>query len=185
MLQSVSSICTEYCLHFWEVIGVWISGLGTLAAVTISMRLARRTGPVIKASADIRVLIYQGAKPPHPEYVAIDVKNIGEREVMIEGVGWLGRAPWHRANAVQFVSDVPNVPRPPCKVNPGERVTFLIELDQIDGPWTLKMRGFFGRWPALEAYFLRVSVWTPTGVRATARIGPELRKLLIKTMRAS
>src|ERR1700737_4989178 len=87
-LDSVEAVCSDYCLHFWEVVGSWIAGLGTLAAVAVCLWLSRRQGPRLRVSADIFVIIQRNAEPPHPEVVSIDVRNIGERECIIEGIGW-------------------------------------------------------------------------------------------------
>lgn len=41
-LDPVNAICSEYCLHFWEVIGIWLAGVATFGAVFISLYLARQ-----------------------------------------------------------------------------------------------------------------------------------------------
>src|SRR5579859_6306083 len=105
MIESLGSVCSEYCLHFWEVVGVWVSGFATVAAVIVALVIARRSGPVLRISADIIVLITAGEGPPHPEYVGITVVNSGERECTIQGIGWRGPR-WHRKHAVQNASIV-------------------------------------------------------------------------------
>ena len=115
IFDSPSRVCTEYCLHFLEMVGTWVAGLGTLAAVIVSLRLARRSGPLLRVSADLRVLIHSGAEPPYPEYVAIDVKNVGERECIVEGVGWLGPRWRKKPNAIQWVSEGPGFPPTPVQ----------------------------------------------------------------------
>ena len=47
-LDPVQAVCGDWCLHFWEVVGVWFTGLMTLAAVVVSLTLARREGIRIK-----------------------------------------------------------------------------------------------------------------------------------------
>jgi hypothetical protein len=41
-LDPVNAMCSEYCLHFWEVIGIWLAGVATFAAVFVSLYLARQ-----------------------------------------------------------------------------------------------------------------------------------------------
>lgn len=179
MIESLSSVCSEYCLHFWEVVGIWVSGFATVAAVIVALVIARRSGPVLRVSADIIVLITQGEGPPHPEYVGITVVNSGDRECVVQGIGWRG-PPWHRQHAMQNASIVGGAPRPPHKLGSGESVTFLVELEQENGPWVAKVRNLMGRWPKLDARFVRVLAWTPAGLRVSARIGPTLRELLAR-----
>jgi hypothetical protein len=41
-LDPVQASCSEYCLHFWEVIGIWFTGAATFGAVLVSLYLARQ-----------------------------------------------------------------------------------------------------------------------------------------------
>jgi hypothetical protein len=41
-LDPASTACSEYCLHFWEVTGVWLAGPATFGAVFVSLYLARQ-----------------------------------------------------------------------------------------------------------------------------------------------
>jgi hypothetical protein len=179
MIESLASMCSEYCLHFWEVVGIWVSGFATVAAVIVALVIARRSGPVLRVSADIIVLITADEGQPHPEYVGITVVNSGDRECIVQGIGWRGPR-WHRKHAMQNASIVGGAPRPPYKLGSGESVTFLVELEQEDGPWAPKMRELMGQWPRFDARFVRVVTWTPAGLEATARIGPTLRELLAR-----
>jgi hypothetical protein len=182
-LDGLSRACPEYCLHFWEVLGTWIAGLATLASVIVALRLARRSGVVLDVSADVRMLIETGAEPPYPEYVSIAVKNVGERDCVVEGVGWLG-PPWRKVSGIQQVSEGPGFPRPPYSLRAGERVSFLIDTE-IDGrPWAHQLERMLGRWPEFDARLIRVTAWTPFGVQARARVDKTIRELLVTAIRA-
>ncbi len=63
-LEPVQTVCGDWCLHFWEVVGVWLTGAATFAAVAMSLVLARREGTRIKVSAGHRLLVQPGEQMP-------------------------------------------------------------------------------------------------------------------------
>lgn len=75
-------------IQVWSAVGSWVSGLGALAAVCLSLWLVNRTERVrIRASAGIR-LLFEGDGTPAERHVCISVTNIGDRPVTVNTVGW-------------------------------------------------------------------------------------------------
>ena len=181
-LDGLSSTCPEYCLHFWGVLGAWLAAIATLSAVLVSLALARRTGVRINVEAGVRLLIQPGQDGPWPELVAISVRNIGDCECTIEGIGWRF-ARWIGRGAMQNPSVGPGYPRLPHALAPDARVTFIVELDP---PWDEELaRHGLGRWPWLAIWFVKAQAWTPAGVIASARIDRALRQRLLKAHKRS
>jgi hypothetical protein len=110
-LDPVQSVCGDWCLHFWEVVGVWATGAATFAAVVVSLMLARREGIHIKVSAGHRLLVQTGQQQPWPELLVIVVRNVGSRPAKIEGIGWR-RRPWRRLHGYQQFDPQGGFPRP-------------------------------------------------------------------------
>ena len=75
-------------IQFWGMLGTWLSGLATLAAVIVALFLARRTEKVrLKAHVGLRVAIAGDGSPPE-EHLDIEVTNLADRPVTINSVGW-------------------------------------------------------------------------------------------------
>ena len=78
----------EATLRLLEVAGSWVSGIGALLAVWVSLHLARRqTAVKLAVAAGHRVIVTPG-EPEMPEYVSVRVVNLGQQPVTITNVGW-------------------------------------------------------------------------------------------------
>jgi hypothetical protein len=177
LLDHGSALCNDWCLHFWEVVGVWFTGIATFAAVLVSLTLARREGVKITISAGQFVL--PGPIKPFPEILIIRIRNIGTRAAIIEGIGWR-RRPWRKLHALQFFAPTQGYPGPPVKIEGGNSHSFTLPLSHTDiewGEWFLK--DFVGRRPRLGVHLIRVIAYTPAGVRCSAFIDSSLKKWLI------
>ncbi|TFB40942.1 hypothetical protein [Pseudomonas sp. F01002] len=75
----------------WEVIGTlanWIAAIGTLAAVFLSLHLARSGAtPRAKLSAAVTT-IFELETVTQNNFVTIQLVNTGDREIRITGIGW-------------------------------------------------------------------------------------------------
>lgn len=75
----------------WEVIGAlanWIAAIGTLAAVFLSLHLAR-SGATPKAKLTAAVTtVFELESVSQSDFVTIQLVNTGDREIRITGIGW-------------------------------------------------------------------------------------------------
>lgn len=178
-LDPVNTVCGDWCLHFWEVVGIWFTGLMTLAAVLVSLALARREGIRLAVSAGHRMLVQEGHEPPWPELLVITVRNVGSRRAVIEGAGWR-RRPWSKLHGYQHFGAGLKYRRPPATIEPGESVSFTLPLDDPQIPWGEDfVRNFVGRWPRIGVHLIRVIAWTPSGTRCSAFLEPSLKQWLV------
>jgi hypothetical protein len=179
-LDPIQATCGDWCLHFWEVVGVWFTGLATFAAVFVSLLLARREGIRLTVSAGHRLLAQAGHEPPWPELLVITVRNVGSRRAMVEGVGWR-RRPWLRLHGYQEFDPTGGYPGPPAAIEPGEARSFSLPLSHTQMRWGEEfIEHFVGRWPRIGVHFIRVIAWTPAGTRCSAFIEPSLKKWLVE-----
>jgi len=72
-------------LKFINTFAPWLSALGTFAAVTVSLYLARRSDRIsLKLSLGIRMLAIQGGGPGHgTRFVFLSVTNMGRRSASL------------------------------------------------------------------------------------------------------
>jgi len=178
-LDPVQAVCGNWCLHFWEVVGVWVTGAATFAAVVVSLVLARREGIRIEVSAGHRLLVQAGQQPPWPELVVITVRNVGSRSAKIEGLGWR-RRPWRKLHGYQQFDPTAGFPGPPAVIEPGDSRSFSLPLNDYQMQWGEHfVRDFVGRWPIIGVNFIRVIAWTPAGTRCSAFLEPSLKEWLV------
>lgn len=191
--QSLSDLigaCDEHCLRIIEVVGIWVAGLATTAAVITSLALARRSRPKFTVSAGLRRLFDSttpsGNIEDYPEYLAIRVRNVGDHPVIIEGIGWHRRALWifglPRMDGYQTTSGTLSGVEFPHEIASGDSATAYIPIETNDGEdWiTYFAKQWVDRMPRLSARRLRITAWTPVGVTVEGQIEKDLRKRLIK-----
>ena len=79
-------------LALWNVIGTWVAGIATLAAVLVALYLARKSeGIRLKVHVGLREVVEGDGTPPK-EHLSFDVTNLGGRPVTINSIGWaIGR----------------------------------------------------------------------------------------------
>jgi hypothetical protein len=79
----------EATYRLLEVIGTWLSGIGSLLAVVVALYLARSQSSVkLKVSVGHRLIVTPGIKR-ESEVIDISVINVGERPVVITNVLWM------------------------------------------------------------------------------------------------
>jgi len=182
-LDPIRSVCGDWCLHFWEVVGIWFTGAATFAAVVVSLLLARREGVRLEVSARQMTMVGPGVEPPFPQMLFITVRNVGGRPVTIEGVGW-SRRPWRSLQGYQLFN-VAGYPGPPATIAPSNAHDFILPISQPEvqwGEWFVKH--FVGSWPRLGVHLVRVIAYTPAGDRCSAFLDSSLKEWLIKKAQA-
>lgn len=120
----------DYAL--WNVVGTWLSGLATLAAVLVSLYFAIFANrPKLHVRAGIRALAQMG-KSEHPEYMMIMVTNTGDRTVIVDGFGWsMGWGKWGplaKRSYMQLPSMLPMEDRIPTTLPTGQVARYMFEL---------------------------------------------------------
>lgn len=168
---------------FVNTFAPWLSAVGTISAVIVSLHLARRDKRIrLEVSAGIRLIVTPGIpESARNEYLAIHVVNIGHREAQITNVGWKAGI-FKKRYAVQTNFMAGNSSSLPIRLRDGEEARYFVPLNE-ESDW---LSGF-GRdmlsrdW--VQAYFLRIQVSTSVGVTVESRIEKGLRTKLIETMK--
>jgi len=74
VLDRLQGVCTRYCLEFWGVLGAWLSGIGTVAAVLVSLHLARQDQRIrLGVSAVVGLMIGDPFTPHTVDHLWIQV----------------------------------------------------------------------------------------------------------------
>lgn len=123
------ALSTDQWIQVANAMGTWVAGIGTLAAVIVSLWLARGASRVhLKAQVNVYWIVIPGSgKVPNEECVGFEVVNHGERAVIVSSVGWsIGKRKAKRF-AMQNVearlgADVPK------RLEHGERASFMFSL---------------------------------------------------------
>lgn len=165
----------EETLRILEVIGVWVASIGTVAAVIVSLWLARRDGTIrlqISVSPVLHVGSVTGAMT---EYVEIKVLNVGLRKAQVNGIGWhsglLRRGPCPRKRYLQLPGKPPSSTLP-VELSDGQTAVFLLpkHLDRGVSWYSDFLPGVADTW--LRRRTLRILAWTSAGKVFSARPSP-------------
>jgi len=165
----------------WELVNSfanWLSAIGTLAAVCVSLYLANRLStPKAKVSVGLRIILGAGAKGPAPEYVVFRVVNTGERPLRITQIGWkLGL--WKKRYAIQMY-EASLSSTLPVDLAHGQEAQWFIPTAAREVPWP----SYFAKGMLMPNYrsscfTLRAQVFSSVGHVFKAKPeGPLLSKL--------
>jgi hypothetical protein len=88
--------------RLWEVLGTWVSGIGTVGAVIVLLWLASRSErPRLKILVARRIVISgvptgttHVTPKDFPDILYVEVTNTSAGPVHIVSVGWMARFPW-------------------------------------------------------------------------------------------
>ncbi len=167
--------------RFINTFAPWLSALGTILAVVVSLYLARRS-----TRLDVRVFpalvnIFTPGQPgPHPEFFQVRAVNHGGRDVIINGVGWrlVGLA---RRNWLVLPSGNPYSAKTPAKLAFGEEASFLYPTDTYTKDAEPLLRRIYDSWfPRLTVRLLRVGVFSSTGQQFFVPGDKHIRQFLLK-----
>jgi hypothetical protein len=82
------SLHTDQWIQVINAAGTWVAGIGTLAAVIVSLHLARDARQVrLQVYAGVFSYI-RGDGTPFTDCLYIDVTNMADRTVIVQSVGW-------------------------------------------------------------------------------------------------
>ena len=163
----------------WEFINSfapWLSAVGVISAVLVSLHLARRDKNIrLEVSAGHRLIATPGEPGPYPEYLIIHVVNIGHRDAQLINIGWKVGI-FKKRYAVQTISHDGMSSQLPVRLKDGEEAKYLIPLGG-EPDW---LRDFAEKmmqpFPKLQGYLVKVQAFTSVGDTFESRIEKGLRK---------
>ena len=165
----------------WKFINTfapWFSAIGTFGAVITSLYLAKSEKPIkLKLLADIRILTEEN----NPQYLMIEVVNIGSKVTNIIGIGWeMGL--FKKLSFIQIVkndiTDLYSSPLP-IKLNDGEDAKWLVALEKKNN-WIESFVKNLGNYPRWNIYWLRLIITTANGKTFKSKVGKSLKDALLK-----
>lgn len=159
----------------------WLAATGTIAAVIVSLKLARRASEQkARVSVGHRIMLTPGQNGPIPEFVIFCITNLGERPMRITHIGWKLRASlFKRKQAVQMYDAAISSPLP-VELAHGQEASWLVPFNDREQPWdNYFAKGMMMPHYRIAARTLRASFHTSLGSEFLA--APEaslLEKLL-------
>lgn len=176
---SIEPLTCRFTADQWiqvaNVAGTWLAGLATLAAVIVSLWLARDARRV-RLQVQCDLFGDMRGRAIQTRYVAFRVTNRGERPVTIIGVGWrIGGGPWpwqwrNRRYSGQDVAGGKN--SVPLRLDHGDKGDFAVELSR--GPWLSFFMDYVRDDPL---HTLRGYVETATGKMVLVRVGARVQEV--------
>lgn len=172
----------------WQFINTfapWLSAIGTLSAVVISLYLATKDRRIaLRVDASLKTLIQTGARSQ--DFATISVVNVGRREATITGIGWkIGLI--RKTNLFQ----VPGAPlystRLPSKLHDGESASYFMSVqpDPAGYDWVGETKKHLGKFPRLRVLTMKAQVFTSVGKTVEVRVDHSIHSLLTRAARAT
>jgi hypothetical protein len=119
---------------FYNSFSNWLSAIGTLAAVWVSLYLARRaTAPKARVTVGHRIILQAGAQGQPPEYVLFNIVNTGERPLRITQIGWKVGL-FRKRYAVQMYEHLLSS-KLPIELSHGQEASWYVPLAFADDSW--------------------------------------------------
>lgn len=179
----------------WSAIAQILAAIGTLAAVVVSLYLARRgEKPKLVLTAGIRLIISPGEEGPFPRIVDITVRNKGVLSAHVSQYGWqtgVWRLKWPswlaRQYAVQNAGQTGHGVDPPFELPPGQRRSSVLDYENfLNGIEGMSGAPFFARnWPlfGLRPAPTYIVAYLESGLSIKAAIESGLAKALFEAER--
>lgn len=168
-----------------EQVTNWLTAIGTVGAVVVSLYLARRDARVIlEIGAGHRIMMPGVPGQPVEEYISFSATNVGRRPATISYVGWRfgnrGRFSRYFAFGAKFsVQLLENLSgsQIPATLQDGEAWTYLHSFDG----WAKQIAEDVLKPPTIrKARTIHLHIVTSTGRHFFARIEPGLQKRLVE-----
>ncbi len=157
----------------------WVSAFATVAAVTVSLYLARKAGkPRAKTSVGHRIVVAPGANGTYPEIIVFRLVNVGDRPIRVTQIGWRTGL-WRKRYAVQLYDQLQSSPLP-VELNHGQEAQWTVPLKSREEPWVdYFAKGMLSpnRWLSVKT--LRAQFHTSVGEVFEARPDGTLQKMLM------
>lgn len=122
----------------WEIINGfanWLAAFGTIAAVCLSLKLAREAGQArAKCSAGPRLIVSTAPGRAQEEVVQLRVVNVGEKPITVTHVGWRAGY-WSKKHFAQFFDNQQSTPLP-HQLHHGDQGTWLVPAELEEGWYT-------------------------------------------------
>ncbi len=166
-----------------NVIGTWLTGVGTVSAVVLSLYLARRDTRIrLRVNAGHRVIVRPGADEL-PDYCSITIVNHGFRRARVTNIGWKSGFIKKRYSIQQIDGNVFSSPLP-IELDYGQEATYLIPFRNQDGAhhWIDEFpKAVLPKWPFLNVWSLKLRVFTSVGKTFEARPEKGLRDRVVES----
>ncbi|MFQ5852936.1 MAG: hypothetical protein ACE5JU_20440 [Candidatus Binatia bacterium] len=163
----------------------WLAAIGTVAAVITALYLARKDARIqLKVRALIRFVAIVGTDlGPGPDYVSVEVSNVGRRVATVTYIYWKTGI-FRKKNYVWLVPQNPYSANIPVKLHDGEQATFMDLMTQFErGIKKFAEEDLSGWASGLKGRFVRVGVGTSTGDRFEALVDKSLRARFLEMAR--
>jgi len=148
----------------WQLINSfapWLSAIGTLSAVVVSLWLSRRGAPKARLTVGLRIIVGPGSEEPYPEFIVFRIVNEGERPLRITQIGWRWGV-WRKQYAVQLFEDAISS-KLPVDLAHGQEAQWFVPTQFEDEPWSEHFCKALMPDFRENAYTLRAQVFSSVG----------------------
>lgn len=164
--------------RFINTFAPWLSALGTILAVVVSLYLATRDRRIrLKVAAGIRTIVFAGQTlESGVKVISIRVTNVGFRTATVTSVFWRVGL-FRKVILEQVPSTIPSSSSLPATIADGREASYPLELSEFERMNIEGFRKSASSWfPKFFVRPIKIGVSTSTGKVFLSRIEPSLRK---------
>lgn len=173
---------TQETWKFINTFAPWLSAIGTISAVALSLHLARRDKNVrLEVSAGHRIMVTQAgdSEEPSPEYLFISIVNVGHREAQLTNIGWKAGI-FKKKHAIQTIINNEYSNTLPIRLKDGEEARYLIPLEG-DLNWLHAFTNdMLSPLTQLQCRFVKIQAFTSIGKTFESNIEKSLKIKIIE-----
>lgn len=175
-----NNIFNKETWKFINTFAPWLSAIGTLLAVAVSLYFARHDKRIrLEVNAGHRLIVTPGQKGPHPEYLVIRIVNIGHREAQITNIGWKVGF-FKKQHAIQTtIRDGLSSPLP-VRLKDGEEASYYIPLYGEYSWLESFIKDFYKNHPKFRVKHTKIQVFTSVGKTFESNIEKGLQKIILE-----
>lgn len=127
-------------------------------------------------------MVTPGIPGQHPEYVIINIVNIGHREAQVTNIGWKAGLV-KKQHALQTTSNDGLSSPLPVRLRDGEEAKYFIPLSK-EKQWLKDFaKDMLLPFPKLRSYFLKIQAFTSVGDKFESRIEKGLREMIVESLK--
>lgn len=170
----------------WQFINTfapWLSAVGTILAVIVSLYLANRDRQIkLRINAGVRKIVMSGQSIAQgTDVIDITVTNVGYRSARITTLYWkIGI--FKKVRAVQLPGTMPWSAQLPCTLRDGDQASFPLELSIWEKDIEKMLKSIPSTFPRIGVRSIKVGVSTSTGKRFESRIEESFQKWFLEQL---
>ncbi|MBT7828480.1 MAG: hypothetical protein HN600_17980 [Bacteroidetes bacterium] len=176
-------MCDKEIWKFINSFAPWLSGIGAMLAVIVSLYLTRRDRNIrLAITATVSDLISPGSAETE-KVITIDITNIGLRTATVVSIFWQAGI-LKKQNFIMIYSDHPLSHNLPKEIKDGEKALIIHPMESFFATNRETFSEVFKKhFIKTKLRYFRVGTYTTTGKLVRCKVSKPLREIFLKELK--